>query len=248
MGDFEITNREILFSIIIAAIMIIAGTLIHGGIVDSVAESNIKVQRMARLETTDKFNHGLKTNIGDSLTIAAVRTITPVTHPEIEGEYMTLERVYQEEELKTRIVSYTDSDGNIQTRTEVYCEWETKKREYWQSDKLTFNGYEIGIDDIRNDIPTQSTKYTYITAKKRYCFHYRTTDYNGAATVRLTDGAIKSIDFHKDLTIEQLYKHKLSSPIGWLVFFWILWALLICGSVYLFYRIDNRWLEEHKLT
>ena len=65
-GEFEITRREIIASISIIAIMLLIGTLISSKISDWQINQNDKYNKAVKIESTDLFQYGMETNIGNS--------------------------------------------------------------------------------------------------------------------------------------------------------------------------------------
>ena len=68
--NFTITKREILVSIVIAALMIMFGFLISTQWSESQQESDIKYNKAIQIDNdTDLFQYGINTNVGNELDI-----------------------------------------------------------------------------------------------------------------------------------------------------------------------------------
>ena len=102
---------------------------------------------------------------------------------------------------------------------------------------ITFNSNKI-------DIPGTE----YITTIKesshvRYKYYGTGTKFTGTIFADLRDKTIpKGTNFYNNMNIEETHKY-LETGIGWLMFFWIVWIILIAGCVVGFYYLDNIWLE-----
>ena len=87
-GDFEITKREILASISIVAVMIMIGVLISGKISEHQMDENEVYNKAVKIESTDLFQYGMDTNIGNAFVYGDLEAVDTVTYPEIGGKYM----------------------------------------------------------------------------------------------------------------------------------------------------------------
>lgn len=87
--NFTITKREILVSIVIAALMIMFGFLISTKWSESQQESDIKYNKAIQIDNdTDLFQYGMDTNVGNAFVYGELKAVDSVTYPEIGGEYM----------------------------------------------------------------------------------------------------------------------------------------------------------------
>ena len=87
-GDFEITKREILASISIIAVMILIGVLISGKISEHQMDENEVYNKAVKIESTDLFQYGMDTNIGNAFVYGDLKAVDTVTYPEIGGIYV----------------------------------------------------------------------------------------------------------------------------------------------------------------
>ena len=125
----EVTKREIIISIAIAAIMLIIGFFISGKIIDAQNDKNAEYQKAVHIEDSDLFLYGMDTNIGNAFVYGDLQAVDTETFDEIGGEYLHVEKIEERYERHEREVTETDSEGKKHTKTEVYYEWETEDRE-----------------------------------------------------------------------------------------------------------------------
>ena len=138
---------------------------------------------------------------------------------------------------KTRTVN-----GKTQTYTEqeVYWTWDEIDRESRTCNEITFLG--VTFDSNKIDIPERN----YIgrikeSSKIRYEYYGTETEHVGTIFTELRDGTITDgTNFYEDKSIDETVERL--KAIDWTVAFWIVWILIIGGSVYGFYYIDNKWL------
>jgi hypothetical protein len=239
-GDFVITKREIIASISIIAIMILIGVLISGKISEYQMDQNEIYNKAVKIETTDLFQHGMDTNVGNAFVYGDLKAVDTVTYPEIGGEYMYVKKVKERYTMHTRTVT-TVVNGKTQTRVETYWTWDTIAREDKKCNKITFCG--VTFDSNKFDIPYPS----YITTVKessriRYKYYGTTANLKGTIFTQLKDKTIsEKTRFYDGMNIEETITY-LESGSG-VILFWIIWIILIGVCVYFFYYVDNRWLE-----
>lgn len=245
IGDFEITAREIIASVSIIAIMLLFGVLIHGKISEHQMDKNEIYNKAVKIESKDLFQYGMDTNVGNAFVYGELKAVDTVTYPEIGGEYMYVEKVKERYTMHTRVVTYTTGSGKnrqTHTKTETYWTWDRVGSEDKKCKELSF--CDIAFDSNKIDIPGTE----YITTIKesshvRYKYYGTGTKFTGTIFTDLRDKTIpKGTNFYNNMNIEETHKY-LETGIGWLIFFWFFWVVLIAGCVVGFYYLDNRWLE-----
>ena len=107
-GDFEITKREILASISIIAMMLLIGFVISGRISNYILDRNEKYNKAIKIESSDLFEYGMRTNIGYAFVYGDLKAVDTVSYPEINGEYMYIEKIEEHYNMHTRTVTTTD--------------------------------------------------------------------------------------------------------------------------------------------
>lgn len=240
MCDFEITKREILVSITIVAIMFVIGLMISDNISDRETEENAKYNKAAKIESKEMFEYGMQTNVGNAFINGELKAVDTVTYPEINGEYMYVEKVKEKYTMHTR--TYTVKVGKTtQTRTETYWTWDAIDSESKHSKELEFCGVVLPYKKI--DIP--GTKYIDTISTG---YHLRDVYYGvlakhkGTIFTKLENNTISdNTNFYENKNIKDTVKSLESS--GGEFLFWFFWIILIGVCVFGFYYIDNRWLE-----
>ena len=248
----EITKREIIISIAIAAVMLTIGFFISGKITDDQNDKNAEYQKAVHIEDNELFRYGMDTNIGNAFVYGDLRAIDTVTFNEIGGEYLHVEKIEERYERHEREVTETDSKGKKHTRIKVYYEWETENRESKHSEKIIFCGVEFPYKKI----PYSSDKhiktidsdreYSWKSGefvKVRFQYYGTPIKHTGTVYTRLSDGTIlDNSRFFKDYTIEQAIDGCTSESGNNM--FWFSWIMLTIVLVYGFCCLDNRWLED----
>ena len=238
--DFDITVREFLASIAIIAIMMVAGVPISEGIVDAQMEHNEIYYKAVQIESTDLFQHGMNTNVGNAFVYGDLIAVDTVTYPEIGGEYMYVEKVKERYTMHTRTKTYKDSNGKTKTKTEVYWSWDVIDRDDIKSKEVTFLEIPFSIDKF--NIPDSSYIETIKESSHvRYKYYGTATKHTGTIFTNLKDGTINDTHFYKDRNIQETIEWVEST--GGEIIFWIFWIVLTGGLVFGFYYIDNKWLE-----
>lgn len=242
-GDFEITKREILASVSIIAVMLLIGVLISSKISEHQMDKNEVYNKAVKIESQNMFEYGMRTNVGNAFVYGDLEAVDTVTFPEIDGEYMSIEKVKERYTRHTRTVTKTRTvNGKTQTytETEVYWTWDAIGRWSEHCNKVTFLGVEFDYGQIykpsEHHIDTQKE-----SSCIRYVYYGSNTKYTGTIFANLRDKTINDASFYNGTNIKETIDC-LESSIG-VIIFWILWILLIGGCVFVFYRINNKWLE-----
>ena len=248
----EITKREIVTSIAIIAVMLTIGFIISGKITEHQIEKNSEYQKAVHIEDKELFEYSMRTNIGNAFVYGDIEPVDTVTFEEIGGEYLYVEKIKERYERHEREVTKKDKNGKEYTVTEEYYEWDTESRETKHVEEISFCGivFPYGkinlpgdkyIDTIRGDDEWSWESGEFV--KVRFRYYGVSTNHTGTIYTRLADNTISDNSiFYENCTIEEALKI-CTSNIG-NVIFWIVWNLLICGCVYGFCYLDNRWLED----
>ena len=243
-GDFEITKREILASISIIAVMILIGVLISGKISEHQMDENEVYNKAVKIESTDLFQYGMDTNIGNAFVYGDLKAVDTVTYPEIGGKYMYVKKVKERYTEHTKQVAHTKTvNGKSQTyyTTETYWSWDRVGSENVKCKEISFCG--ITFDSNKFGIP--STKYIDTIKESshvRYKYYGTETKFTGTIFTKLKDKTISdNTYFYNNKNIEETVDCLESE--GGEISFWICWIILIIACVFGFYYLDNKWLE-----
>lgn len=239
-GDFEITYREILASISIIAVMLLIGFVISGKISQIQDDKNAKYNKAVKIESTDLFQYGMNTNVGNAFVYGELKAVDTVTYPEIGGEYMYVEKIEEHYNRHTRTYTTTDGKGHTRIHTEVYWSWDYAGSEDMQCKEVSFCG--VVFDSNKIKLPSAD----YIDTIKesgyvRYKYYGTNIEYKGTIFTELKDKTISDSTPFYELSIGET-KDLFETNSG-VVIFWIVWIIVMVLAVFGFYYIDNEWLE-----
>lgn len=141
----EITKREIIFSSIIIGVMLIIGLVLSDKISDSIVDQNEVYNKAIHIEGNELFEYGMRTNVGNSFVYGDLIAVDPVSYPELEGEYLYVEKVKERYTQHTRTVTYKCGKTTC-SRVETYWTWDRVGSEEKKSDKVTFLGVEFDFN------------------------------------------------------------------------------------------------------
>lgn len=239
-SDFEITIREVLASISIVAVLILIGVLISSKISEHQMDDNEIYNKAVKIESSDLFEYGMKTNVGNAFVYGDLQAVDTVTYPEISGEYMYIEKVKERYTMHTRTIT-TTVNGKPQTRTETYWTWDVVDSEEMKCNEISFCG--IVFDSKKFIIPSAEYVETVKESSHvRYKYYATSTSFKGTIFTNLRNNTISDkTKFYDDMTIDETVEN-LESGIG-IVIFWFAWNALIIVCIYGFYKLDNDWLE-----
>ena len=243
-GDFEITKREILASISIIAVMVLIGVLISGKISEHQMDENEVYNKAVKIESTDLFQYGMDTNIGNAFVYGDLEAVDTVTYPEIGGKYMYVKKVKERYTEHTKQVAHTKTvNGKSQTyyTTETYWSWDRVGSENVKCEEISF----CGITFNSNKFGIPSTNYIDTIKESshvRYKYYGTETKFTGTIFTELKDKTISdNTYFYNNKNIEETVDCLESE--GEEIPFWIFWIILIFACVFGFYYLDNKWLE-----
>ncbi len=240
-GDFEITKREILASISIIAVMLLIGVLISGKISERQMDKNEIYNKAVKIESSDLFQYGMDTNVGNAFVYGDLVAVDTVTYPEIGGEYMYVEKVKEKYTKHTRTKTYKDSNGKTHKKKETYWTWDRVSSEELKCKEIAFCGITFSSDKF--NIPgTDYIDTIKESSHIRYKYYGTGTKFTGTIFADLRDKTISdNTNFYNSKNIEETVEHLESG--GGVIIFWMFWIVLICGCVFGFYYVDNKWLE-----
>lgn len=251
VSDFEITVREIIVSICIFVFMMLIGISCSANIEESEMANNEKYTKALRIESTDLFQHGMNTNVGNAFVYGDLESVDTVTYPEIEGDYIYVKKVEERYERYEKWVTETDSNGKEHKRKKVWYEWDIENTESQHAKEIKFCGvvfpYEklelpssYLVDTINGD-KTYSWK-SGERVKVRFKYYGVDTKYTGTIFTDLRDKTISdSTVFYNNTTIEDTCEYLTHE--GGSTLLWLFWIPLTAVLILLFYVADNKWLH-----
>lgn len=240
----EIKKREVIASVVIVALMLIIGFAISEKIRQSLLEDYQVYDTAAQVDDKELFEYGMETNVGYAFVYGELKTLDPVSYPEVSGKYSYIKKEEQEYRQHSRTVTktYTDSKGKTHTKTEIeyYWTWDTMRTESKTATKISFLDVEFAYEKIpfpsSHQIDIVKTGY-----HRRNVYYGTETDFQGTLFTSLKENTINNTKFYKDQTIAEAIENlEKGSEI---VIFWVLWILLIIGLVIGFYYLENKWLD-----
>lgn len=243
----NITMREILASVTIISFMLLAGFLISDKINNSIQDKNEEYQKAVKLNTSQEFLYGLRTDVGNAFCYGELSAVDTVSYPEIDGEYMYISKTREEYRMHTRVVTKTrpGPNGTIQTytTTEIYYSWDTISSERLHSNELTFN--DVVFPYSKFDVPSSHYITTiYKWSDVRYVYYGTDTDFNGTLYTKIYDHTVADQSrFFPVQTPDETLESLVSSSGAALIFFWLFWIAIIAGIIFFFHSRENAWLE-----
>lgn len=240
---FEITKREILVSISIVALLLIIGIVISNKIYALQTDKTETYNKAVKINTSEMFQYGMSTNVGNAFVYGELKAIDYVTYPEIHGQYLYIEKQREEYTQHTRINTYTDENGNTYTQEEIYYTWDYVCTESLKCTQISF----CGVVFDSNKISTPVAEYIDtldITSRIRYKYYGVVAKQKGTIFTELRDNTISDqSEFFVGTDIDATLKQIATKQKTQVIIFWVLWIGLTGILVYMFYYAENRWLE-----
>ena len=247
--DFEITLREVLFSLLIIGILSFIGFLVHSWIDKKVESSNLQYRQAVAITSPDEFRHAMDTDVGHAFVRGKVEAVTPVTNKLVKGKYLSIHVKHQKYQMHTRVVTYTtyDSKGrpHVHHRTETYWSWDTVRTSTTNSPKVVFCGSEFDYGKFHYNCGREEETIVGggLFNNERDIVYTMKDGFTGTMFGDLRNGGFKGTAILVGMGIEEYRKHE-TECVWPYVLFWVVWIVLTVVSLLLFYILENDWLED----
>lgn len=246
-GYGDITPREIIVSISIIAVMIMIGFFLSGEMAAGRAEQNAEYFKAVHITDPDLFQYGMDTSVGHAFVFGKLQAVDTVSLPEVEGEWLYIEKVEEHYNRHERTVTKTrtNADGKTETYTEieVYYSWDYHDSWEKHSEKITFCSLEFPYGKIKPPGSRHIKTDQGLFSSVRFKYYVCDPEYEGTIYTDLQDGGIPDRNtFYNGQTIEETLESKTYEfpPI----IFWIIWLAITLGAAGGFCYLDNEWLEN----
>ena len=247
--DFEITLREVMFSLLIIGILSFIGFLAHSWIDKKVESSNLQYRQAVAIESPDEFRHAMDTDVGHAFVRGKVEAVTPVTSKLVKGKYLRIHVKHQKYQMHTRVETYTtyDSKGrpHTHTRTVTYWSWDTVKTSTTNSPEVVFCGSKFKYGKF--NYSCASIRETVVGGglfNNERDIVYTTKDgFTGTIFAELRNGSFNGCALIVGDGIDK-YRESMVSCTWPFVVFWFAWTVITVVVLIVFFIIENNWLED----
>lgn len=271
--NFEITKRELMFSIIIVLIMVFAGLFINNLIENHVSETNEKYYAATQIDANaDQFSYGMNTSIGNTLVYGKVTAVDSAALPELSNKYLAIEKTKERYTMHTKTVSHKSGKTTYYT-VETYYTWDTVRTDYSKAKTISFlnanfDASKIDLPDYRSiPLNNNTVSKNYISwihygylyengntlGDVRYCYSGVPLSFSGTIFANLKSSSIFNVDnnnsrvaFFLDQKPKDIIQNKQNSEGTPTIVFWVLWSLLIAIILFGFFYASNNWLEDNE--
>ena len=245
MCGWDITLREVVFSILIVGLMGFIGFLVSQHVEKTIYDKTLKYRQAPSIESDDQFAHALNTDVGDIFANGKFNAKDTVTYKHVDGEHLCIRIVKQEYRMHTEHYTTRDSKGRVHRHVRHYWSWDTISTKKLHSKEVMFCGvtfpYEkfcygqIGENETiyKESFWKNTREVIYTTSNK-----FNATIFGNARNGTLHGNSISLMrcgieEYRKRLTTSHFV------PIFWLI--WVLGTILV---VVAFYYFENNWLED----
>ncbi len=272
-NSFEITLREILFSIIIASFFLTLGIVINNIINNHFIEVEEKYTKALKIDSdVEMFKYALDTEVGNIIVYGKFQAIDTVKDGLLINSYLAYEKVTEEYTRHSRQVCSTDSKGNEHCHTEYYYSWDIidNKQEY--SKEIEFNGIifntskykgypwtnlELTSETIKCDKSKIKDNYLYeedgwlsSVGDKRYYYRIVPVEFTGTTFGVAKDKGYFSENKNKEKIniyngdINSFVEKQKVNKIVINFIFWVTYLIFLAIGIYCFVYNENNWLED----
>lgn len=247
MENFKVTKREILFSVTILCAMVGFGVLISNAIMTNWSEKQSDAFSATRIyNDSDKFDYIVRTNVGNFMAEGTLKTVNPVSLPEIKGKYMRIRKVREEYRMHTQVYTTSDGKGHTQVHTRHYWTWDVTGTETFTPKKLSFLGKEFPYSNVELEkFPENDAIIIGHAPTVRYVYYTLPQSKNGTMTGIASDKSLSQLTFTGGMTIDEYVSSIENKGKVINICFWVVWMILTGGAIFLFYYFENNWLEDN---
>lgn len=242
--DWDITLREVVFSVLIVGIMGFLGFLIAQGIEKREYDDTLKYRQAPAIESEDGFRHAIKTDIGYAFAHGLFNAKDTVKYEHVDGEHLYIHISHQEYRMHTQHYTTRDSKGRTHHHVRHYWSWDTISTDSMHSKQVAFCGvtFPYGKFDYGH-VPEDRTIYKpHGWSHKREIIRTMPIEFSATIFANLKGNDISNGTTLMMIGIEE-YRTRLCDSCG-VAIFWSIWVFVTVGLVLLFYHIDNTWLED----
>lgn len=247
-GSWQITLRELLFSLLIVGILTVVGYFAAVGIERNVHAKQLTYRQAIQIDNSeDEFKLALETDIGSAFVEADLEAIDKVKHEKLNGEWLAVYASYEKYTMHTRTVHYTvtDSKGRShrRTRTETYWSWDNYDSKQLKAEQINFSGVVFPTSKFDFSLCSRHEDTVSIGWHKRIVFETIPAKMHGTLFTKLADKTVSDgTIFWKDQDLKTTYEKCTTN--NNILIFWIIWILITIATIVIFFAIENDWLED----
>lgn len=221
----EMRKKDIAICIILIAISLISVVSCNNKFQESVEERKATIRTAVKVKDDDLFNYALNTRQGNIVATGEVKAIDPVKFEEMNQEFIYIKKVKEHYVMKTRTVTYTDSEGKIKTKTETYWEWDVVKTEKLKSQEVLLLNKKYPTSKFElpypNDIDAKKVidkgdfryGYIYLKSDVRVSYEVIPKSYETTFLAKVGDSGLESTDKNKILLSNTTYSNFMESEL-----------------------------------
>lgn len=226
--------------VVVAALMVMAGKSIHKKIAANAAVKIDKYTSALQITTKTELEKALAGDGTYAFIYGTLEAADTVTLPELDGEYMYIEKSTQKYSLHVDTTMYPASDGNggitYKYMPSSHYSWDTISSKEYKCKNITFLGATFPSDFIKTLSPDQKGT-SESEGDIRYKYYLVSTKHTGTVYTWIGDGSIaKNGTFYENKTIQETLDKCVTPTTGIAEmlqgFFWGAWICAIGLVVY----------------
>lgn len=239
MYQDDITPREILFGIIIFAVMLVIGFFIHSMIDTNIHNQNKEYRQALHICEESMFDYCLNTNVGKSFVEGTLFSEETIFCDKVPDKQFLKLRIVHEEYTK-HIETYYDSETKTYKHRE-YWTWDYKGENNQSVENVNFCGktFSSSIFDVGyKNYGTYSTGY-----HKRDIVSGVENNTYGTIYTEIINNTISKGNFYQGCSTEKALDSVINASSFVLPAFWVIWIILSFVITIGFCLLENDWLE-----
>ncbi|MDT2850198.1 hypothetical protein P7H60_13670 [Vagococcus carniphilus] len=205
----RISSKDLVVSMILIMFGLLTVVICHNKNQESKEERKQIIKTAVKVKDNEMFNYSLESRQGNIVATGKVKAAKPVKFEEMNKSFMYVKKVKEMYVMKTRIVTYTDADGNTHTKTEVYWEWDVVDSDTTKAESLLLLGEKYSSDkfdlmaaksiDAKDILESGNfrSRYNYLKSDLRVSYQIVPSEYQTTFVAKASDKGLESINKNK---------------------------------------------------
>lgn len=230
---WTLTKRELIASISILVFFFVTGAMLYGIIDKKATDANDIYRKAITITDSQAMEYGVRTGIGNAFVGGELSSVDPIAYKGIE--YMSLKIV------KQKYTTYVMRNGK---NTYITHSWDTIDTSYNSCNYVNFLGIKLLYKNI-DGLAYRGIETVKESSHIRYIYYGIPKAIKCSSFVSLNKDIVnQEIYFYENRDINNLREIYLNDGKVSKILFVIGWTILTGFVIFMFYRIDNNWLED----
>lgn len=269
-NSFEITFKEILFSLIILCLALCLGIILNNKIDEHFTIKEEKYNKALKINNdNEQFVYAINTNVGNLINYGKFEVVSPIKDDWLINSYTAYKKITERYTMHTR-TECSGSGNDRECHTETYYTWDEINintqfaselyfssvifstshftNYQWQNLNISSSTIKSGVGYLKNNyIYKENRIFGFSVGDLRYYYEIVPSKFYGTTFgVAINNTYISENNNQISISnksLDEFIKSNKSSKTIWKILFWILYVIIVGLVLIGFYYYENDWLE-----